>query len=92
VLVTTACVVDETLTLLRLRPGLHPAEPWWQQVDGSQRLRWERVDASRFECAVELCFRSRDKAFSFMDCTTQPSRCFRSTATSSRTGAWRRSP
>ena len=46
-LVTTDFVVDETLTLLRLRLGLAAAEAWWAQVDGSPRLRWERVDSGR---------------------------------------------
>ena len=69
-LVTTDFVVDETLTLLRVRLGLSAAEAWWQQVDRSPRLRWERVDSDRFEKARHLCFQYRDKAFSFTDCTS----------------------
>ena len=68
--VTTDFVVDETLTLIRLRLGLDAAEAWWQQVDGSPRLRWERVDADRFERARHLFFQYRDKDFSFTDCTS----------------------
>jgi len=37
-LVTTDFVVDETLTLLRIRLGLDAAERWWKQVDGSARF------------------------------------------------------
>jgi predicted nucleic acid-binding protein len=69
-LVTTDFVVDETLTLLRLRLGLGAAERWWQQIDRSSRLRWERIDSDRFEKARQLFFDYRDKAFSFTDCTS----------------------
>ena len=69
-LVTTDFVVDETLTLIRLRLGLDAAEAWWQQVDGSPRLRWERIDSARFERARHLFFQYRDKDFSFTDCTS----------------------
>ena len=68
--VTTDFIVDETLTLIRLRLVLDAAEAWWQQVDGSPRLRWERVDAERFERARHLFFQYRDKDFSFTDCTS----------------------
>lgn len=69
-LVTTDFVVDETLTLVRLRLGLAVAEAWWQQVDRSPRLRWERIDSDRFEKARRLFFQYRDKDFSFTDCTS----------------------
>jgi hypothetical protein len=69
-LVTTDFVVDETLTLIRFRLGLSAADAWWQQVDGSRRLRWERVDSDRFEKARYLFFQYRDKDFSFTDCTS----------------------
>lgn len=69
-LVTTDYVVDETLTLIRLRLSLPAAETWWRQVDASQRVRWERIDATRFDRALELLFRHRDKDYSFTDCTS----------------------
>lgn len=69
-LVTTDYVVDETLTLIRLRLSLPAAETWWRQVDTSQRVRWERIDATRFDRALELLFRHRDKDYSFTDCTS----------------------
>jgi uncharacterized protein len=69
-LVTSDFVVDETLTLIRLRLGLPAAEAWWRQIDDSARLRWERIDVARFEKARALFFRSRDKDFSFTDCTS----------------------
>jgi uncharacterized protein len=69
-LITTDFVVDETLTLIRFRLGLAAAKTWWQQVDGSARLRWERVDSDRFEQARTLFFQYRDKDLSFTDCTS----------------------
>ena len=69
-LVTTDFVVDETLTLLRLRLGLGPADAWWRQIEGSRRLRWERISVERFDKARQLFFRYRDKRFSFTDCTS----------------------
>ena len=69
-LVTTDFVVDETLTLIRIRLGLAAANAWWQQIDGSARLRWERVEAARFERARHLFFQFRDKDLSFTDCTS----------------------
>lgn len=69
-LVTTDYVVDETLTTLRFRLGLPAAEAWWQQIDGSSRLRIEAIDASLAERARSLFFRYRDKDFSFTDCTS----------------------
>jgi hypothetical protein len=69
-LLTSDFVVDETLTLIRVRLGLGAAETWWQQIDRSSRLRWERIDSDRFEKARQLFFRYRDKHFSFTDCTS----------------------
>jgi predicted nucleic acid-binding protein len=70
VLVTTDYVVDETLTLVRVRLGLAAADAWWRQIDGSARVRWERIGQDRFDRALELFFRYRDKGYSFTDCTS----------------------
>lgn len=70
ILVTTDFVVDETLTLIRIRLGIAAAQAWWDQVDRSARLRWERIDSERFDRARALFFRYRDKSFSFTDCTS----------------------
>jgi predicted nucleic acid-binding protein len=70
ILITTDFVVDETLTLIRVRLGLAAANAWWQQIDGSTRLRWERVENDRFERARNLFFQYRDKDLSFTDCTS----------------------
>ena len=68
--VTTDFVMDETLTLIRMRLGLEAAERWWDQVSASQRVSWEWVDPMRAEKARAWFFRWRDKTFSFTDCTS----------------------
>lgn len=69
-LVSTDYVVDETLTLIRIRLGLRAAERWWAQVDASSRVRWERIGAPRARKARERFFEWRDKDFSLTDCTS----------------------
>ena len=68
--VTTDYLVDETLTLIRLRLGHAAAEAWWKQVDGSSRIRWESISPARAEKARGLFFCYHDKDFSFTDCTS----------------------
>jgi predicted nucleic acid-binding protein len=70
VLVTTDYVLDETLTLIRKRVGLDAAEAWWEQVEGSSRIRWEWIGVTRAEKARQVFFRHRDKDYSFTDCTS----------------------
>ena len=70
ILVTTDYVVDETLTLIRMRLSLIAAEAWWSQLEGSSRLRWEWIGVARAEKARALFFRHRDKGYSFTDCTS----------------------
>ena len=70
ILVTTDYVVDETLTLIRVRLGLASAESWWGQLEGSSRLRWEWIEAGRAGKARDIFFRHRDKNYSFTDCTS----------------------
>lgn len=69
-LVTTDYVMDETLTLIRMRLGLPAAKLWWEQIEGSLRVRWEWVGAERAEKARKAFFRYRDKNYSFTDCTS----------------------
>jgi len=69
-LVTTDYVIDETLTLIRVRLGLGSAEAWWAQVHASSRLRLEWVGMAHADKARHLFFRHRDKNFSFTDCTS----------------------
>ncbi len=69
-LVSTDYVVDETLTLLRMRLSLNAAERWWGLVDRSPRVCWEWIGPQRAEQARHWLFRWRDKRFSFTDCTS----------------------
>ena len=69
-LITSDFVIDETLTLIRFRLGLDAASAWWDQIERSARLRWERVESDRFERARHVFFRYRDKDLSFTDCTS----------------------
>ncbi|MEP6821518.1 MAG: PIN domain-containing protein [Chthoniobacterales bacterium] len=69
-LLTTDYVIDETLTLLRLRLNLDAAEGWWHTVAASSRLRREAILSERAERARGIFFRYRDKEFSFTDCTS----------------------
>ena len=69
-LVSSDFVMDETLTLIRVRLGLDAAERWWEQVEGSPRLHWEWIDPGRAEKARHWFFRWRDKDFSFTDCSS----------------------
>jgi len=70
ILVSTDYVIDETLTLIRVRLGLRAAAEWWAQIDASSRIRWERIDASRADKARTRFFEWTDKGFSFTDCTS----------------------
>ena len=55
-LVSTDYVIDETLTLIRMRLGLRAADRWWKQIDASSRLRWEWITPSRAEKARSWLF------------------------------------
>jgi predicted nucleic acid-binding protein len=69
-LITTDYIVDETLTLLRLRLGLNAAQAWSSQIESSTRLRWELIGPERADAARAIFFQYRDKDFSFTDCTS----------------------
>jgi predicted nucleic acid-binding protein len=69
-LVVSNYVVDETLTLIRIRLGLGAAELWWEQVSESPRCRTEWMTPDRVERAVHWFFRRKDQSFSFTDCTS----------------------
>src|SRR5213592_4210911 len=47
ILLSTDYVLDETLTLIRLRLGLRTASQWWDQIEGSRRVLWEWVNPQR---------------------------------------------
>ncbi len=70
ILLSTNFVMDETLTLIRIRLGLSAARQWWEQVSSSPRLIWEWIDPERAEKARQMFFRWKDKIFSFTNCTS----------------------
>jgi len=69
-LLTSDYVIDETLTLIRMRLGIDASETWWDQVSDSPRLKVEWINPERAEKARRWFFRWRDKSFSFTDCTS----------------------
>jgi predicted nucleic acid-binding protein len=69
-LLTTDYVIDETLTLIRMRIGIDGAEAWWGQVSDSPRLKVEWIHFERAEKARRWFFKWQDKSFSFTDCTS----------------------
>jgi hypothetical protein len=69
-LVSTDYILDEMLTLSRVRLGLAAARLWHEQVDGSARVSWEWIDAGRAQKALVWFFRYGDKDFSFTDTTS----------------------
>ena len=69
-LITSDYVIDETLTLLRLRLSLSAAEQWWHALAASKRVIRELISEERAERARHIFFRHRDKNFSFTDCTS----------------------
>ena len=69
-LITSDYIINETLTLLRLRLGLHAAEQWWHDIAASRRVLRELIHEERAERARGIFFRFRDKDFSFTDCTS----------------------
>jgi len=70
ILVTSDYVIDESLTLIRMRLGIDAAEKWWENVSDSPRLKVEWINWERAEKARQWFFRWRDKSFSFTDCTS----------------------
>ena len=66
---TRSCIRDEA-RVRRYRRLDGVCGPWWQQIDGSTRRRWERVENDRFERARNLFFQYRDKDLSFTDYTS----------------------
>lgn len=70
ILVTTNYVIDETLTLIRMRMGLHAAKNWWLQLSQSSRLLVEWIYQERSDKAIALFFKFKEQAFSFTDCTS----------------------
>lgn len=69
---TSDYVVSETLTLLRMRPGLgHPvAVGFGEMVQSSHVIRIHAISSDLFQKAWKIFQRYSDKDFSFVDCTS----------------------
>jgi predicted nucleic acid-binding protein len=53
-----------------MRLGLRAARTWWNQVETSRLIRFERIESERMEAALQIFFAYEDKDFSFTDCTS----------------------
>jgi len=69
-LYTTDYVVDETITLLRVRVGHSPAVEFGKTVLSSKVIRMIPISAERWQKAWDLFVRYQDKEFSFTDCAS----------------------
>jgi uncharacterized protein len=70
ILVTSNYVLDETLTLIRMRIGIEAAAKWWTMISDSPRCNVEWITPELTEKAVRWFFSWRDQSFSFTDCTS----------------------
>jgi predicted nucleic acid-binding protein len=69
-IVTTDYVIDETLTLTKLRTDPATADALWARIEGSPSVRLEFVGPERFARAVQFFRRHSDHGYSFTDCTS----------------------
>ena len=70
ILVTSNYILDETLTLIRMRLGIDAAQKWWELISESPRCNVEWVTPERTQKTIYFFFRWRDQTFSFTDCTS----------------------
>jgi uncharacterized protein len=69
-LVTTDYVIDETLTLVKLRTEARVALALLERIEQSESVVIEAIDATRFNTAKALFRRHADHDYSFTDCTS----------------------
>jgi hypothetical protein len=69
-LYTSDYVLDEALTLLRVRTGHTVAVEFGRLILASEVVKIIHVSASRWQKAWELFIKYGDKDFSFTDCTS----------------------
>ena len=68
--VTTDYILDETITLLRIRHSHAAAADFLQTVTTTQALHLEWVDSDCFHKAADVFTRHADKEWSFTDCVS----------------------
>lgn len=69
-LVTTDYVLDETLTLVKLRTEVSVALALLERIEQSEAIRMEHIDTTRFQSAKALFRKHADHGYSFTDCTS----------------------
>lgn len=69
-LITSDYVLDETLTLLRMRKGLRASRAFIDKILKSRSVIIVWVDEGIFRKALETFLKSEGKAWSFTDCTS----------------------
>lgn len=67
---TTDYIVDETVTLLRLRHSPAAAADFLRTATSSESLQLQWVTADRFHAAADFFARHGDKEWSFTDCVS----------------------
>jgi predicted nucleic acid-binding protein len=70
ILATSNYIVDETLTIIRMRIGLNAAKKWWAMVSKSPRCKMHWITPEREQMAIQWFFNWQDQSFSFTDCTS----------------------
>jgi uncharacterized protein len=68
--VTTDYVIDETLTLVKLRTEARVAIALLERIEQSESIRVEEIDSARIRAAKALFRRHADHDYSFTDCTS----------------------
>lgn len=69
-LVTTDYVIDETLTLVKLRTEAAVALALLQRIEQSDSITVQDISAPRFQAAKALFRKHADHGYSFTDCTS----------------------
>lgn len=67
---TTEYIVDETVTLLRMRHSHAAAVDFLETIERSEALRLEWIGPERFHAAGDLFRKHADKEWSFTDCVS----------------------
>jgi hypothetical protein len=70
VTITTDCVLDETMTLLKARRGLTAALIFMDKVKKSKSLRVFWISDNVFDKALDIFRQTSDSQWSFTDCTS----------------------
>jgi predicted nucleic acid-binding protein len=70
ILTTSNYILDETLTLIRMRIGIEAAAKWWTMVSKSPRCTVEWIGPEEQEKAIQWFFGWKDQSFSFTDRTS----------------------